>query len=345
MKKYVLTLSPDYVLNWEFWEAIRELLQNAIDQRKTNEESKLVFQYHPEEQMLIIGSTNCSLEPKTLLLGVSNKRDSQHLIGQFGEGFKLALLVLTRLSYEVIVINNDVVWTPKFEFSTEFGCHVLTIEETEAETPMEGVYFQIRDVKTEKFEDILEKYVPNMEDNQILTEDHFKHKVFVSGLFVCEIKELEFGYNFSPDRIRLDRDRRMAPTFEVTYEASRLWQAHQNEDQVYQNLKKGIPDVQYISYGGAVGKYVVQKFIQEHPDTIPVCSQAEIERHKGYKFCLVPEPLRNLLRQMHAFVFNREGTPSAKLEHFYHLFKNQLNSEATREMKALLEDSKKWSAN
>jgi len=343
LKKYTLSLSPDYVLSWGFWEAVRELLQNAIDQKHVSSESEIRFEYDDKSETLIVGSSNCHLTPRTLLLGVSDKQSKDKLIGKFGEGYKLALLVLTRLSYEVIIYNQNFIWVPKIEYSTEYNEHILVIYETLAPDPVDGVYFHIRDVSDDNFGKIVENYLPKLSSNCILEEEYLRKKIFVNGLFVCEIKELEYGYNFSPNRIRLDRDRQMAPTFEISWEASRLWEAHEDVEKIYDNLEKDILDVRHVNYiKNNKDNYIVQRFLRDHPDTIPVSSQTEIDRLRGNKTCVVPSPLRDLLRRMHAFVFNRQGTPTERIEGFYHLFKNQLNSEAQREMEAILNDSKKW---
>lgn len=337
---YELSLSPDYVLEWGVWEAVRELLQNSIDQAAIAG-SRKVFDYSAPR--LTIGTTECKLEPRTLLLGVSDKQSSRVTIGQFGEGYKLAMLVLTRLSYDVVVQNNDKVWVPRFTKSERYDSYVLTVQVYPAVQPVNGVHYVIQDVSEDSFARIAENYLLDAPMNRILREDYLKGRVFVSGLFVCEIGELAYGYNFSPDRLKLDRDRRTAPTFDVTYQASCLWEADGTDAELYDNMAKGIVDVQFVtSPGRTTNQYVVDRYLSEHPDTLPVASQAELERFRGQKTRLVPAPLRDLLRRMHAFVFERHGTPSERLEGFLHAFGGRFDAEAKREYEAILEESKAW---
>lgn len=342
-EKHVLSLSPDYVLSWGLWEAVRELLQNSIDESATNPQAKQVFQYDPASETLTIGTTNCHLEPRTLLLGVSGKRDQTNTIGQFGEGYKIALLVLARLSYDVVLYNGDKIWRPRFEFSEQYQESVLTIEISTNPNPCNGVSFKIRDVDADHFGEINERYLVDVRENLIYDEDYMKGRVFVNGLFVCDVEGLEYGYNFTPDRINLDRDRGMASTFEVAYEASRLWEQSGDDAQLYDNLKAGILDVQHVTYLEPVkNAYVVQTYLTEHDGAIPVSTQDELNRMRGHRVQLVPKALRDLLRRMHSFVFNREGTPSERLERFAHQFRRQLNKEGQRELDAILENSKDW---
>lgn len=339
---HILSISPDYVLSWGFWEAVRELLQNSIDQHTANSESQKVFDY--TEPALIIGNSQCRLEPKTLLLGVSDKHGSSKMIGQFGEGYKLALLVLTRLSWNVVILNNDTIWVPRLVYSDEYESYVLTVSIYRAETPIDGVHFVIRDVNQDDFDKVAENYLgDNVEMDAILEEDHLRKRVFVSGLFVCEIDELTYGYNFAPGRIKLDRDRRLASSFEVSYSASQLWSCHENRALLYDNMQLGVADVQHISWAPTdVKQYIVNRYLSEHPGTLPVSSQEDIDKYQGCKTRLVPVPLKNLLREMHEFAFSREGTPLERLTRFDRGFRNQLNGEGRRELKAIVEESEEW---
>jgi len=344
-KKYTLSLSPEYVMSWGLWEACRELLQNSIDQCAADKNCEQVFDYEGGNQdyELCIGTTNCRLEPRCLLLGMSSKRDNAKMIGQFGEGFKLALLVLTRLQYAVTIRNNGTIWKPSFEYSDEYQEHLLTVTISEDQNPKDGVFFYITDVTADDIGKINENYLRDVDDNRILYEEYLRGRVFVSGLFVCEIEGLGFGYNFSPGRIKLDRDRGMASNFEVTYAAARLWETAGKTPELYEALKRGTPDTQYVSHPSAdANEYIVSQYLEEHPDAIPVCSQDEMDRVRGCKTQLVSQPLRDLLRRLHAFVFNRQGTPVERLEAFSHQFLTSLSTEAQREFDALMEDAKDW---
>jgi len=343
--KHTLSMTPDYVLSWGIWEAVRELLQNAIDQHIADAQSALIFQYEPGNERLIVGATNCVLEPRTLLLGVTTKACDCGTIGQFGEGYKLALLVLARSSYDVIIRNGDEIWKPTFEFSDEYQSSVLTVCRYEAPQRYDGVSFEILDVSHADYAKITERYLPGAPLNRILYEDYLRGKVFVGGLFVCKITELEYGYNFSPDRLRLDRDRGMASQFDISYEASRLWDQSGDDEALYANLKKGKPDTAYVRLPKATtNAYVMEQYLAETPKAIPVATDEEARcmLQTGHVVRKVPTPLRDLLRRMHAFVFNHEGTPTERLERFQHQFGRQLNAEGKRELDAIVKASVNW---
>ena len=80
MKNYEITLSPNYVNNWGIKEAIREILQNAIDSDKNGNEMSV--EYDRNNQELKISSKGASLSAKDLILGCSSKEEQDGMIGK-----------------------------------------------------------------------------------------------------------------------------------------------------------------------------------------------------------------------------------------------------------------------
>ena len=255
------------------------------------------------------------------------------------------MLALTRDSFEVVVRTGSEIWIPRFEYSEEFQSSVLTVSVYRAADHASGVFFDVRDVSEREFGDITEKYLAGHPLNRVLDEDHLCGKVFVSGLFVCEIEQLRYGYNFSPDRLKLDRDRGMASSFDVAWEASRLWEDHGDDKALYDNLADGALDTSYVRLSRpTTNAYAVERYLSETPEAIPVATDEEAQRllNTGHKIRLVPAALRDLLRRMHKFCFNREGTPCERLERFSQQFGHRLDADGKRELEAILEASKWW---
>lgn len=366
--RHTLSITPDYVLNWGVWEAVRELLQNAIDQKNTNPHSAVVFDYTakrpdanegfliglggivPARESLVVGATNCKLEPKSLLLGQTTKALKDKLIGQFGEGYKLALLVLCRLGYKVVIHNNDETWHPSFNWSDEYGCEVLTIErhrvhEDDDNTP--GVLFEIEGVTEEDWAKITERFLGVEEPvSAILDADHLRKKVFVCGLYVCEIEELEYGYNFAAGDIKLDRDRSVLPTFDVAIAASNLWERSGNHKALYDGLKGGSLDTQYChGTTSSQNDYIMRRHLEDHgPDVIPVSGETEAKALEdvGVVVHRVPTMMRGILRKVKQYAITPTGTPTERLELFAKLHFGFLHGEKKRDWDAIIEASKKW---
>ena len=96
MKRFDLGMSINYCPTWGVVESVREFFQNAHDEEIVNPENKMYFGYNKDSKTLCIGNKNGRLTTNTLLLGQSSKRDSSETIGQHGEGYKVATVVLLR---------------------------------------------------------------------------------------------------------------------------------------------------------------------------------------------------------------------------------------------------------
>lgn len=135
-RSYELPISRDYVRHWSMPEAVREIIQNALD-------SESPFEYEFKSDKLFIRSRGAILPTSTLLLGKTSKAHATDKIGSFGEGYKIALLVLTREGYSVKIHNNGRIWTPFFKQSRQFDAEVLCIEDSADPIPFEGISFEI----------------------------------------------------------------------------------------------------------------------------------------------------------------------------------------------------------
>ena len=126
MKNYELPISPNYVSNWGIKEAIREILQNAIDSDNCGHPKQIL--YSADGAVLTIINKGARLPLSSLVLGCSSKDDIDGMIGKFGEGYKLALVVLLRKGLKVDILNGEEEWIPSFKLSDNFGTQVLNIE-------------------------------------------------------------------------------------------------------------------------------------------------------------------------------------------------------------------------
>lgn len=360
-EKYVLSLSPDYVSHWGFWEAIRELLQNSIDQKQADDKCEIVFNYNKDDETLTIGSTNCKLDRRSLLLGSTTKANDRNSIGCFGEGYKLALLVLARNLLDVKIHNGDEIWRPSFEHNDQYDAHVLTITIEPAPYDLKGVAFYIKGVPESLedgnpliadddavrccYEDIHQNYLIDAVDDTIFHEDHMRGRIFIRGLFVCKVDGLEYGYNFAPYRLSLDRDRGMADTFEVQIQTSNLWQKTTDTSLLYDNMKKGVPDLNYVTLTDTrIKQKIIDRYMAEHPGAIPIASQKEADFLAGHKTSIVPKRLRDLIWGVVEYKVKHRGTPTERLERFFARFKytSLYDDEATREWDSIIETSKHW---
>ena len=105
MSKIELTISPNYVPTWTYLDAVRELFQNALDQEEQNPENVMRWSYDEDALSLTISNAHSTLSIASLLLGQTSKADDKSTIGQFGEGYKIATLVLLREGKTITFYN------------------------------------------------------------------------------------------------------------------------------------------------------------------------------------------------------------------------------------------------
>ncbi|WP_460084684.1 hypothetical protein [Pseudomonas sp. H2_G03] len=276
-KSYELPLSRDYVRHWGLKEAIRELVQNALD-------SESPFEYAFADGQLFITSRFARLEASTLVLGSTSKADRADAIGSFGEGYKIALLVLTRNGYDVKVWNGNKQWVPEFRHSDQFDAEVLCINETLAHRQNQGVEFVVSGLTEEDETEIRSmclRMQPPMSDVIGTKYGHIlpsrPGKLYVGTLFVCDT-DLTYGYDILPEHLQLERDRQTVSGWDLKQVSKNAWIDTGRLDEVAEKIEAGIPDVEYVEYGSTelVREHCYRLFQQKHPGAIAVQSQEEL---------------------------------------------------------------------
>lgn len=298
MSKYELSLARDYVPGWTVVDAVRELFQNAIDQETVVEDNEMSFMYHEDSKKLFISNKKSVLEIKTLLLGASTKTGDNRTIGQFGEGYKIATLVLTRLGKSVVIYNYGAkeVWRPRFVNSRRYGAEVLTffVDKKFAwqSVPDDNLTIVVEGITKEEYAQILESNLhispPHNffkgSKGRILLEPKHAGKVFVNGLFVCDHKQLKHGYDFAPSALKIDRDRKLVADFDLFWETSMLWgdeTSDENQEAMLAELiTNGVVDVKYVTHrvNTVVANKIHSEFKEQYgPNAVPVSNQKEAE--------------------------------------------------------------------
>lgn len=120
-QKMVYPISRDYVKSWTWLDAGREFLANAIDSSTSNEDASIVY----ENGYCIIKDNGAGIQKKNFVIGNSNKDNDE--IGMFGEGLKLAMLVMARENRELVVETVGNTYTPKLENSSTYCSEIFTI--------------------------------------------------------------------------------------------------------------------------------------------------------------------------------------------------------------------------
>ena len=283
LKTYELSLTRGYVSSWGVAQAVRELLQNSLDSG-----SPFVYEFMRQDDQsttLVLRSEFSTLSPQTLLLGTSSKADNPNAIGSFGEGYKIALLVLTRASMRVEIHNGKVCWTPTFKLNELFGEELLAIEEQPLDRPHSGLTYHIHDLDDSEVTAIVDSCL-RMQDN-VGAIKRTKYgdimldrpgMLYVGGLFVCET-DLKYGYNIKPEFLALERDRQTVSNWDLKRQSTNMWIETGEFGVIAQMTSEEIPDLEYLRYSSnvLVKEACYQHFISRHPGKVIAETDKELK--------------------------------------------------------------------
>jgi len=294
MRTIELSLAKNYVPQWTIVDAIRELIANALDTGS----AKVTIQ----GDTLSILTTSGAIPIEHLLLGSGSKTEDTDTIGQFNEGLKLALLILARENTNCNIFNGNDMWTPYIATSQIFGidCLHLSIEKYEDEYDNE-VLFELSKLSEDVIEEVRAKnlcFHDNLDlietpNGDILKDSNMKGQIFCGGVWVCEDKTFDYGYNFNTDVLKLDRDRKTVSTFDISWQTKELWK-YVNEDEnldiVVSALTSNNNDTTYLGDYNTPSKELANKAIAKvyedlEEDTIVTDDHDEYHEviRSGYK--------------------------------------------------------------
>jgi len=215
--KYNLNLTQDYVKHWGLKEAIRELIANNIDEGGSLSYTAKTTLEGEERLSMLVFKTEKELPIEAFLLGYSVKSNPD-AIGQYGEGLKLAMLVLTREHQTVLFKSGGYFYRFFFEMPEGFGVSTLHLEKLEInpayddEEPVVGTEITVFDIERS----LLENCYTYSPPNQVVPK---RRGLFCQGLLVEEgfyvrIKNVEYGVNLA-HAVKGNRDRNYFPDKEL----------------------------------------------------------------------------------------------------------------------------------
>ncbi len=204
MRVIEYNITADYCPNWTSVDAIREMVQNAVD-------SGLEFSCTVDGGIVEVRTKGTALPPQALAIGYSDKACGD--IGGFGEGFKLGMLVLTRLGYCPRIHSDGTVIEGGFSYnegteSETFSLSVITKEVGSCDLVFScsAVGINIEELK-HKVSYFREVPLPSSDEVEVIDDD--RGDIFVGGLYVCTINRFACSYNIPPHLVKLGRDRDM----------------------------------------------------------------------------------------------------------------------------------------
>lgn len=241
--------------------AIRELIQNGVDQETLEPDN--LFNIFYDNETLRFENLKSKLKINTLLLGRSSKTHDENTVGQFGEGYKISALVLNRLGKTFTVHNygKNEIWTTRFINSRKWHDRILAFDVNESVSSRNGLVIEVGNVTQEEYDSIQGIWLGFREDykkintskGEILLDESEKNNIYVNGLYISCSADLQYGYNFKPKYLRLERDRKSCDSFDAKMLASGMLNEAFLEDKIepgkiMEMVEDDTQDVEYLKY-------------------------------------------------------------------------------------------------
>lgn len=347
-------MTKDFRKEWGVADAIRELVQNCMD----NSHCKSTFEF-TEDKSLIVTTYNYVLPQEVFALGESQKENS-HSRGGFGEGFKLAMLVLAREGNEPALYSGENEWLTGFE---DIGMNVPTfyMEASYCGTVESGsgfyrnvqdTTFVVRHLSDEEIGELKHRMpllagdpLPVVEKGQVNLIPDRPGQVFVGGLFVSESSGFKYGYDFCPSIVTMGSDRQLADMFGLAWETSKYWARNitGKADLILNMLTEGKRDISSfdIHVSASDAKLITQAFTARF-------GHVEIKQmgsSLGYGMSVGGGLYNTMTKSGYTQVANKweeAGTPFKKLEAYFEENKKHMRSKAARNFTILIEEAKQW---
>lgn len=202
-ERLVYPISPKYCLNWTIEDAIRELIANALDTK-----SKISITH--DNGYVTISDKGEGVAKANLLFGSSSKTEDE--IGHFGEGLKMASLVLARNDRDFKLVTNGYMYKAKIERDKEFNSDVLVLHLKKSKK-RKGTDITFKCSENE-LKMTKEKFIKFNESLEKIGENIYNPggSVYVNGVFIAKQNTL-FSYDISDkNRNLLSRDRKTINT-------------------------------------------------------------------------------------------------------------------------------------
>lgn len=210
-----LSLVRNYAPTWGVPDGLVELWQNCRDAHMRG----YVMEVMRRGESVFFRNFGAHLPRESMLIGFTTKTNDDEALGQFGEGYKMAALVLTRNGRTMMIRAGNETWGSRFVNSSTFHTEVLAFEISRASRTFDGVEVRVDGVTNEDYEEFCDRILflsrgrTPLEKDKLLVNQAFatpahKGRVYVGGIKVLELADAALAYNLSPSKVEISRDRK-----------------------------------------------------------------------------------------------------------------------------------------
>lgn len=284
---YNTMLTKDYVLDWSVANGVREFISNWLDS-----EGKSEFDF--SSSWIELTNKNIKLDASCLTIGTSGSRFNKDAVGVHGEGILIGLIPLLREGIHVELRNSDVVWIPKFVYNEDFRREILVIEETEYNNGIDYTVF-ISGLKSSDIDEVIESCLYLQKDlgrvrvgstGRVLED--IQGKLYVGGMLVTDLPRHKYSYDFHPQHLSLNRDRKSVDTWDLADNTAKLLEEVFPTKELVGMVKENSIDTGsfYTKLKSeAVAEEAYSDFKEKHGYAVVAKSSDELTelKNKGYK--------------------------------------------------------------
>lgn len=200
-----LPIDETYCHDWTVSDALRELLQNAIDSHSR-------LQITRSGDFLIIRDEGPGISLSDFLLGRTSKsKYDDSAIGQFGEGLTVACLVLQQHRRHVSILSRGKRFLARLVYDEAWEGNVLAFDVTEtaaSEVPGTAITVECTEAEEGEAKRLFLKLHPKNILEATVTGEVLDApgSIYVNGLLISTTEAI-FGYNLSGAKALVNRDR------------------------------------------------------------------------------------------------------------------------------------------
>lgn len=264
--------------------------------------------------MLRLVNSGVTISRDTLLLGTTTKY-GKDLRGQFGEGFKLAWLVLLRAGLKVWCKSGDERWVPEIAHSNAYDAELLMVKTAPVKYENQ-VLTDVIGLSEKDWETIQERCLflvkPKAEDvidlgkDRVLLGEKYRGQLYVRGLWVCKLPG-SYYWGYDLHSVKLDRDRRIADPWDLQYALRKvLGEAAQKikRETLWEVLNGEWAESRVVAdmtfHQDDLNKQMAAAFVETHgKEAVPVDdTPASVEaKHHGFKGVVVSKALKVVIEK------------------------------------------------
>jgi hypothetical protein len=224
LTKYLTNFARTCFDHWSASKAVSEYVQNWLDSDGERE-------YSFTDTGIVLTNKNIKVSNKLLMMGKSDKRNDPSKRGRFGVGSLQSMVVLIDLGATVVIENNDVLWTPVWEYSDQYQDDIMVIIETTKQRPNNNFSVIIDGLDSETLDEIKIRCLA-FQDREVLHSTKYGDlietvngdtgEIYVGDLYVCQNPSFSYCYNFKPEFVKLCQDRNLVSQWDLQELTSKL---------------------------------------------------------------------------------------------------------------------------